>query len=319
MQAIQKTASQSLLLIAVLTLSTLFEMRTVIAQDPAALEKPLQQEPAKGEPAKQEPANREQPPEQQEEVAMVGAQVFQLGNGEAIGVEVEAQAVEIFRDVTIVMDGVELGGDGAVQLATQVMLAPVAVDNALIRRVCKPNEDQLKQLSQFDAKWVAKEAKSVKANGNKNVVGGFLRVFAGGMPEQGNTNDRATKISALHRKEVAKILTAEQNAAFEKAVKERDEFRNRANAECVVAMLDERLFLSAEQRKQLTEKLMAWKDIANLEVHFYFQNQIYLPSLPSDISKVLNESQRAVFSNIQQVNFQGQMFGVDDAGILITN
>ncbi len=310
MQAIQKTASQSLLLIAVLTLSTLFEMRKVIAQDPAtALEKPLKQEPVKQEPAKQE-----QPPEQNEEVAMIEAQVALLANGEAIGVD-----VEVFGDVPIVLDGVELGGNGAGQQAAQLMYGPVAVDSALIRRVCKPSEDQLKQLNQFDAKWVAKEAKLVKGNGERNVMGGFLRVFAGGMPQQENPNSRATKISALHRKEVAKILTAEQNAAFEKAVKERDEFRIRANAECVVAMLDERLFLSAEQRKQLTEKLMAWRNIAHLEVHFYFQNQIYLPTLPSDIAKVLNASQRAVYGNIQQVDFQGDMFGVDDAVILIAN
>jgi len=227
------------------------------------------------------------------------------GEGEAVDVQIEANA-DI--DLADGLNGRARVGDPAVAK----LLTRVAVDNALIRRVCKPNDQQLEQLKKFDAKWVSAKAKTAKVAGN--IGGGFLRAVVGGIAgaQQAQQIDPAAaskSVISAHRKELEAILTKEQLAEFETAILAREKFRSRANAECVVALLDDRLFLTYAQRDELATKLEAWKGIQNLQPHFYFQNHSYIPMLPAEVSKALNESQRKVLAGMQQVDFQGAMFG----------
>ena len=193
-------------------------------------------------------------------------------------------------------------------------LSSIAVDNALIRRLCKLDEKQLESLKQFDAKWVKDKTKKVKAA--NNLGGGLIRAVVGGLvgaPAQAVDPQTAmTTVVSAHRKELKTILTQEQFTEFETAIAARDKFRNRANAECVVAMLDDRLALSPTQREEIANKLAEWPRIRTLEAHFYFQNHSYIPTLPAEVSKLLNQSQKKVFDWMQQVDFQGDMFGGED-------
>ena len=237
---------------------------------------------------------------------VVVAVAMEGGEGEAVDVQIEANA-DI--DLADGLNGRARVGDPAVAK----LLTPIAVDNALIRRVCKPNEQQLEQLKKFDAKWVSAKAKTAKVAGN--IGGGFLRAVVGGIAgaQQAQQIDPAAaskSVISAHRKELEAILTKEQLAEFETAITAREKFRCRANAECVVALLDDRLGLSQAQREELANRLEAWKGIRDLQPHFYFQNHLeaYIPMLPAEVSKVLNESQSKVLAGMQQVDFQGAMF-----------
>ena len=234
-------------------------------------------------------------------------------------VEAQAAAVAVM-DVAVdaaVIDDVQIVVDanGMVEQSANQLLVPVAVDNALIRRLCKLNAEQLKRLDGFDEKWVKKHTKQGKAGGN--LVQGIFRAIAVGGAQPEDTDSISPKIAAAHRKELAEILTPEQLAEFKNAVQQREDFQKRANAECVVAILDQHLCLSAEQRAKLLDVLVKWPSIQRLETIFYFQNQGFLPSLPKEVSQLLDDSQRAVLTSIQTADFHGDMFGGGDGEIVI--
>ena len=200
----------------------------------------------------------------------------------------------------------------SIQLRTHV-----AVENALIRRVCKLNAEQLKQLEKFDPKWIKQNAKPPRAPAKG--ARGVIQIVAGFRAPQAHPDSIFGQLSKAHRKELTEILTPDQLDAYNKAVEDRNLFRKRANAECVVALLDERLYLTVEQRTEIQKQLMDWPAIDNLQPLFYFQNHGYWPTLPNDLVKVLSKSQRAIFEGVQKADFEGAMFdgGVDQ--ILIAN
>ncbi len=277
--------------------------------------KPADAKPAEAKPAEDKPVAVEVAQPAEERVMIV----------EANAGAVAAAALDVAGDV-IVEEGFAVAGD-AVQVFAMAanidpqgskLLSKVAVDNALVRRVCKLNEEQSKQLDTLDAKWVKGKAAAQKQAGN--LAAGVLRVFAGpnvGAARQDNPAEAASRVTAAYKTKLKEILTAEQLAEFEKNVDEREAFRREANAQCVVAVLEDRLSLNDEQRKALVKSLSAWSGIRTMQATFYFQNQAYIPNLPESVLKALTPGQRKILDGMQKADFQFEMFDNGEEAVFI--
>ena len=241
---------------------------------------------------------------------------------------VEGQiAVELVEAVgaAVVEEGFEVAGEAVQMFAVGVNDAQgsklqykIAVDNALVRRVCKPNAEQMKMIDELDAKWVKGKAAAGKQAGN--LAAGVIRVFAGANlrgVQQDNPAEAATRVTKAYKAKLAEVLTSEQLAEYEKHVKERDAFRRQANAECIVAMLEDRLSLKDDQRKELVKSLSEWSGIQKIQPTFYFQNQSYIPNLPATALKALTPTQRKILDGMQKADFQFEMFDDGQEAIFI--
>ena len=225
----------------------------------------------------------------------------------------------------IIDEGIDLAV-GAVQvLAVGIdtqgskLQSKVAVANALVRRVCKPDAEQLEKLNELNAKWVSGKAVAVKQAGN--LAAGVLRVFAGpiaGGVQPDNPAEAAKRVTTAYKSKLAEILTPEQLAEYEKHVKEREAFRRQANAACIVSILEQRVSLTDQQGKELAKSLTEWSGIQNMQATFYFQNQAYIPNLPASTLKTLTATQRKILDGMQKADFQFEMFDDGEEAIFIT-
>jgi hypothetical protein len=242
-----------------------------------------------------------------QEAAGVAVQAVQIV-GEAImeeGIDVAVDAVQMFA----------VGMEGDPQASK--LLSKVAVDNALIRRVCKLDDEQLKQLETLDAKWVKGKAAAGKQAGN--LAAGVIRVFAGGNVgmQPDNPVEASSRVTTAYKTKLKEILKPEQLAEYEKHVKERETFRRQANAECIVSVLEERLSLNDTQRDELAKSLTEWSGIQRMQASFYFQNQAYIPNLPPSALKALTATQRKILDGMQKADFQFEMFNDGQEAIFI--
>jgi hypothetical protein len=117
--------------------------------------------------------------------------------------------------------------------------------------------------------------------------GGLLR----GRDAQAVVEQRMTRLKLAIDKHIEQSLTPEHAAAFEIERQAREQFRNAAQADVLVAALDARLFLSPAQRVQLSKEIEQW---LKTEVYwqFYFQNPHYVPDIPRNVlSKTLTPEQ----------------------------
>jgi hypothetical protein len=264
--------------------------------------------------APEEKASEAKPaePEAQLEVLPVAPMLQVVVGQAAVAVEDaagnEVQVMEVGAVFAIDIAAADPFGNADPQSAK--LLSKVAVDNALVRRVCDPNAEQLKKLNELDAKWVKDNSQSGKPAGN--FAQGVLRIFAGpgglGGVQPQDPAETAKRLTNAYKVKLREILTPDQCDKYQNAVTEREQFRREANAECIVAVLDDRLSLNAEQRKEIRRSLAAWPGVEKLQAYFYFQNQAYLPQLPAAALKALNASQRKIFDGIQKADFQSEMF-----------
>jgi len=245
------------------------------------------------------------------EAQPVGAQIV-AQVGEAVGEAVVEEGIAVAEGAGMFA----WGADGDPQASR--LLSKVAVDNALVRRVCKLDAEQLKELDSLDAKWVKGKAAARKQAGN--LAAGVLRVFAGpnlGGVQQDNPAEAASRVMTSYKTKLKEILKPEQFAVYEQNVKERDVFRCQANAECVVAVLEDRLSFNEDQRKELVKSLSEWSGIQKMQATFYFQNQSYIPNLPASALKALTPAQRKILDGMQKADFQFEMFNDGQEAIFI--
>ena len=243
-----------------------------------------------------------------------------------VGDQVVAQVFEAVG-VAIVEEGFEVAGEAVQMLGVNVdgdpqgskLQSKVAVDNALIRRVCNLDAEQLKQLNALDAKWV--KGKAVAGKQADNLAAGVLRVFAFQNQvgvQQDSPAAASNRVMTAYRSKLKEILTSEQLAGYEQQVKDRGAFRRQANAECIVALLEDRLSFNDDQRKELVKSLSEWSGIQNIQASFYFQNQAYIPNLPASALKALTPTQRKILDGMQKADFQFEMFNDGQEAIFIT-
>lgn len=240
------------------------------------------------------------------------------------GAAVAVQAVQIVGEA-MVEEGMEVA-EGAVQMfaigmegdpQASKLQSKVAVDNALIRRICKLDDEQQKQLSTLDAKWVKGKAAAGKQAGN--LAAGVIRVFAGGNVgmQQDNPAEASSRVTTAYKAKLKEMLKPEQLAEYEKHVKERETFRRQANAECIVSVLEDRLSLNDTQRTELTKSLTDWSGMQRMQATFYFQNQAYIPNLPASVLKALTATQRKILDGMQKADFSFEQFNDGQEAIFI--
>jgi len=107
---------------------------------------------------------------------------------------------------------------------------------------------------------------------------------------------------------VKKCLSAEQAARFQEELDQRTADGRRSAALNLVARLDREMILSATQRDQITESLLAhWNDAWCSSLQMFMYNDQFFPAIPdAHVVKFLNETQKKIWVTIPKN--QGQMF-----------
>ncbi len=113
---------------------------------------------------------------------------------------------------------------------------------------------------------------------------------------------------------VKTCLSAEQAARFQEELDKRTLDRRRSAAGVLVARLDREMILSAKQREQITESLLAhWNDAWCSSLQNFIYNDQFFPNIPdAHVVKFLNDAQKKIWPTIPKN--QGQVFGVGIMG-----
>jgi hypothetical protein len=148
-------------------------------------------------------------------------------------------------------------------------------------------------------------------------------MMRGGFGRVQRTSQDPTVLLHLALAEVLnKTLQPEQRTAYDNEMALRKAYRQRAAIENVVALIDERLVLTIDQRQKLTESLNKnWQASWVQSIEMLINNNQYLPSIPDQfVVSALNDTQKKVWRAAQKQNFMvwggfgwGQQVGaVDD-------
>lgn len=219
----------------------------------------------------------------------------------------EAEAAQ--QPVDVEFNAVGDGGVGVMALDAHdpqltKMRRYVRVNCALARRVCELSDSEEAAFAQMNDAWLAKQIReSVELPGVGAVVGIFR--FLGGAAR--DDRPREVKIPVVKNRidlAIDEALTPEHREAFQRERDARVQFRKQSLAAVLVAVLDESLFLSPEQRVRLEPEVAAWLT-TDLYWEFYFENSGYLPDIPQQVlAKALSPEQRAIVQAAQRYNYE---------------
>jgi hypothetical protein len=115
---------------------------------------------------------------------------------------------------------------------------------------------------------------------------------------------------------VKTCFSAEQAARFQEEVDQRTADGRRSAALNLVARLDREMILSAKQRDEITESLLAhWNDAWCASLQMFMYNDQFFPTIPdAHVVKFLNENQKKIWATIPknqgQMVFNGFMGGI---------
>jgi hypothetical protein len=119
---------------------------------------------------------------------------------------------------------------------------------------------------------------------------------------------RLRQMERAFEKEVASVLTAEQNAVYASEKKIRDDFYKDAAVRGILIILDKRLCLSKMQREAIYASLHQWGGITSFDMTPYESSNGYLPAIPDAVLvDHLNENQKAILKSTARVDFGNRM------------
>lgn len=202
----------------------------------------------------------------------------------------------------------------------QKLLAYAKVEVALVRRVCDLSDEQLKELATIDDKWVNKisneQAINVAAN---NGQPGLIAMFFGARPAAVNQRQNTKKGVRIRIDErIAKLLTDQQHALYEKEREARDKFRSEAVADALIESLHPRLGLTEEQRAEIKKKITPWAQRLKLHTMYYFSGNNYYPNIPEHyLSPILTKEQMLAYRGLQRHLFTDENFNDGNVPIVI--
>ncbi len=224
----------------------------------------------------------------------------------AQGVDV-AVVVEVAVEAGVAAD--PFGGQPVGDPPIVLLHAYAHVNCALARRVCKLSDAQEAQLAIMTDKWLKSELANAAGAPARNVAAGINRLLriAPAMQAVGHDDHALMKaVRVVIDQHIANTLTAEQLAVYQQEVDLRAEFRRAAQASVLVSVLDQRLYLSSEQREHLKPLISKWLK-KDLYWQFYFQNNSYLPDIPkSTLAQVLTTEQIAALQGAQAWNYESE-------------
>lgn len=167
---------------------------------------------------------------------------------------------------------------------------------SFINRACDLNLQQRKKIK-------AASDKCLKATVRKYAMtqNGMMR----GGGRQSATMDPTELLHLALGKILKETLQPEQLTTYEDEMATRRAHRTRVAIENVVALIDERLVLTIDQRKKLTESLdKNWQASWVQSLEMLINNNQYLPSIPDRyVVSALNETQKKVWRATQKQNF----------------
>ena len=189
----------------------------------------------------------------------------------------------------------------------------VRVNCALARRACKLSEEEEQKLSQLDSAWVEEQLKESIASPVKEVAAGIARFLGGRAVAEvininGNQGDpqRAAIPKVKQRIDTAieEALEFDHKEVFQRERESRDQFRKQAMAAVLVSVLDERVFLTQQQRDDLEPEVGKWLT-KDLYWQFYFQNANFIPDIPKRmLSQVLSAEQLESLEGARSWNYE---------------
>jgi hypothetical protein len=189
------------------------------------------------------------------------------------------------------------------QKAPEFLKPLVNAELSFIKRVCDPNEEQMKAI-------VAAAQQAFDAMADMTVEGQANVIARNNVRIRGPNNESLTQNPYTRvRKDAAKylrpILRQEQLERYLEESKQRDDFERRAAIGIAVGLMDNKLILTEEQREQLTEELIAkWWGVDIQQMQMYLNNPQYAPQIPaSSLSKVLTPSQLKLWRSFNSTNF----------------
>jgi len=189
----------------------------------------------------------------------------------------------------------------------------VRVNCALARRACKLSEEEEQKLSQLDSAWLEKQLKESIASPVKEVAAGIAR-FLGGRAvaeviningNQGDPQQAAIpKVKQRIDTAIEEALEFDHKEVFLRERESRDQFRKQAMAAVLVSVLDERVFLTQQQRDDLEPEVGKWLT-KDLYWQFYFQNANFIPDIPKRmLSQVLSAEQLESLEGARSWNYE---------------
>lgn len=169
-----------------------------------------------------------------------------------------------------------------------------------IRIVCQPTKQQYEKIA-ADGEKVKKATIRKFALYQKRMRRGFR---AG--EQRNGPGDPRDMLAQELSKLVKTTLSADKAASYQKEIDRRGVARKRVAKLNILAKLDKRLVLTADQRSQLSKILETnWKDSWN-NVQMLMYGEQYFPQLPNNkVLPVLNKSQKDVWRGITK---QGNIF-----------
>ncbi len=170
------------------------------------------------------------------------------------------------------------------------------VELAFLRRVCNADEKPFVEVAQAAKPRLREAVREYAVSQNA--------MMRQGNPDRSDTIDPHSQVERLLAPLVESKLGPEQAYRYRQECDNRAEGRKHAAVLNVVAALDERLILTAEQRTKLVQSLSsAYQNSWEQWGQFFAMNAQYLPLIPDkSIAPVLNEKQLRVWQQVQKVN-----------------
>ncbi len=226
----------------------------------------------------------------------------------AIRAEFEAIAVELMD----AEDLADVGEDIAQVLAAKVGADVLSVEKqflpqfqqlvtaelSFIHRACDLNLEQRKRIKAASDTCLRAAVRKYAMSQRGIMIGHAGRV-------QPTVPDPTELLHQALTKVLHETLQPEQQAAYDGEMSSRRAFRKRVAIENVIAIIDERLVLTNDQRQRLTESLDDnWQPAWLQSMEMLMSNNQYLPNIPDAfVVPALNETQRQIWRAAQKQNY----------------
>jgi hypothetical protein len=205
--------------------------------------------------------------------------------------------------VPIAVEAVQVN-DAEQMQANRQYQAVLRAELHFAKRVCQATPEQMRALrDELDKRdKTVKDKPQPNAGAQKLMIQRRVRMVPGmaGDPLQ-MARDRLSKA-------VKTCLSEEQAARFQEELDRRTADRRLAAVHNLVARLDREMILSATQREQITESLLAhWNDAWYSSLQMFVYNDQFFPNIPdAHVVKFLNATQKKIWPTIPKN--QGAMF-----------
>jgi hypothetical protein len=204
------------------------------------------------------------------------------------------------------------------QKAPEFLKSLINVELSFLKRACEPSDEQMRRLVE-GAKEAHQKMGSI-LQGAPNPAGVAFRRHS--IHLFGPNNERLVENPYQRvRKDVAKcakaILDDDQHERYLKEAATRSRFEKQVAVDIVLELVDEKVVLTAQQREQLSEKMMSgWEGLGVVQLQRYLNDSQYVPNGATEfLSEVLTAKQLAVWRTHRAVSFAERIQVVDDSGL----